>query len=102
MNENSKASPTAKKTPTPAKRKELEAKKKVHEEAETAKKKAEADKQAAARADNCERAKRAKMSLDSGIRSTITNSKGEREFMDDATRMVETKRIEGIIAADCK
>ena len=102
VNENSKASPTAKKDPNAGKEKELEAKKKAAEEAETAKKKAEVDKQAAARADNCERAKRAKMSLDSGIRTTITNSKGEREFMDDAARMVETKRIEGIIAAECK
>ncbi len=93
---------SAKKDPNAGKDKELEAKKKAAEEAEIAKKKAEADKQAAARADNCERAKRAKMSLDSGIRTTITNSKGEREFMDDAARMVETKRIEGIIAADCK
>jgi hypothetical protein len=101
-NENSKAAPSAKKDPNAGKDKELEAKKKAAEEAEIAKKKAEADKQAAARADNCERAKRAKMSLDSGIRTTITNSKGEREFMDDAARMVETKRIEGIIAADCK
>ena len=101
-NENSKAAPSAKKDPNAGKDKELEAKKKAAEEAEAAKKKAEADKQAAARADNCERAKRAKMSLDSGIRTTITNSKGEREFMDDAARMVETKRIEGIIAADCK
>ena len=101
-NENSKTAPSAKKDPNAGKDKELEAKKKAAEEAEAAKKKADADKQAAARADNCERAKRAKMSLDSGIRTTITNSKGEREFMDDAARMVETKRIEGIIAADCK
>jgi hypothetical protein len=30
------------------------------------------------------------------------NSKGEREYLDDATRAVETKRLEGIIATDCK
>ncbi|MBK6366977.1 MAG: DUF4124 domain-containing protein [Polaromonas sp.] len=45
VNENSKASPTAKKDPNAGKEKELEAKKKAAEEAETAKKKAEADKQ---------------------------------------------------------
>jgi hypothetical protein len=33
---------------------------------------------------------------------TNTNAKGERGYMDEATRMVETKRIEGIIASDCK
>ncbi len=101
-NENSIAAPTAKKDPNAGKDKQLEAKKKAAEEAEIAKIKAENEKRATARADNCERAKRAKMSLDSGIRTTITNSKGEREFIDDAARMVETKRIEGIIAADCK
>ncbi len=101
-NGNSKTNPPEKKTPNAGKDKEQEAKKKVTDEAEATKKRAEVDKQAAARADNCERAKRAKSSLDSGIRTTITNSKGKHEFMDDAARMVETKRIEGIIASDCK
>jgi hypothetical protein len=30
------------------------------------------------------------------------NAKGERIIMDEAARMVETKRIEGILAADCR
>ncbi|HMS26039.1 MAG TPA: DUF4124 domain-containing protein [Burkholderiaceae bacterium] len=101
-NENTRTSPPAKKDNNAGKDKELEAKKKAAEEAEAAKKKAEAEKQAAVQRDNCDRAKRAKMTLDSGVRTTVTNSKGEREFMDEAARMVETKRIEGIIAADCK
>lgn len=82
--------------------KDLEAKKKQADDAEAAKKKAEDDKLAKAKADNCERAKRAKASLDSGVRIATTNSKGEREFMDEAARMVETKRIQGIMQADCK
>lgn len=82
--------------------KDLEAKKKQADDAEAAKKKAEQDAQAKAKFENCERAKRSKASLDSGVRIGITNAKGEREVMDDAARMVETKRVQGIIQADCK
>jgi type IV secretory pathway VirB10-like protein len=81
---------------------ELEKKKKEKETAEADKKKAEADKFAAAQAENCTRAKRSKASYDSGVRISTVNAKGEREYLDDAARAVETKRIEGIIAADCK
>jgi Domain of unknown function (DUF4124) len=81
---------------------ELEKKIKEKETAEAAKKKADADKFAAAQAENCARAKRGKASFDSGVRIATTNAKGERELMDDAVRMVETKRLEGVIAADCK
>jgi hypothetical protein len=81
---------------------ELDKKIKDKETAEAAKKKADADKFAAAQAENCARAKRGKASFDSGVRIATTNAKGEREFMDDAARMVETKRLEGVIAADCK
>lgn len=82
--------------------KELEAKKKQADDLEAAKKKAEDEKQAKAQADNCERAKRAKASLDSGVRIGVTNAKGERAYMDEAARMVEAKRVEGIMQADCK
>lgn len=82
--------------------KELEAKKKQADDLEAAKKKAEEEKQTKAKAENCERAKRSKASLDSGVRIGVTNAKGEREVMDDAARMVETKRVQGIIQADCK
>jgi hypothetical protein len=30
------------------------------------------------------------------------NSKGEREIMDDAARAAEAKRLQEIMAADCK
>ncbi len=85
----------------PAKDNELEARKKAAEAAEEAKKKAEADKQAQARADNCERARRAKATLDSGVRIATTNAKGEREVLDDAGRKAEADRIDAIIRSDC-
>jgi hypothetical protein len=86
----------------PSKDKDLEAAKKKIDDEAVAKKKAEQEKMDAAKADNCKRAKSAKATFDSGVRLGHTNSKGERGIMDDATRMVETKRVEGIIAADCK
>jgi hypothetical protein len=82
--------------------KQLEEKKKQAEAAEAEKKKAEEEQQAKARADSCERAKRAKAGLDSGARIARTNDKGEREVMDDAARAVESKRLDGIVASDCK
>jgi hypothetical protein len=81
---------------------ELEKKKKEKETAEADKKKAEADKFAAAQVENCTRAKRGKATYDSGVRISTTNAKGEREYLDDAARVVETKRLDGIIATDCK
>ena len=79
----------------------LEAKKKQAEAQEQAVKKAEADKLAKARQDNCERAKRNKTTLESGVRMAITNAKGEREIMDDAARRAEARRINEIIQSSC-
>ena len=87
---------------TASKDKDLEAAKKKLDDEAAAKKKAEEDVQNVARADNCERAKRSKIGLASGVRIAQINAKGEREVMDEAARMVEIKRIEGIITADCK
>ncbi len=84
---------------------QLEAKKKQAEkqaqDAAQAKKKAEDDRIAAARAGNCDRAKRAKATLDSGMRIATTNAKGEREIMDDKARAAELQRIDGVIRSDC-
>jgi hypothetical protein len=81
---------------------ELEKKKKEAEAAEAAKKKAEADKFAGQQAENCERAKKAKATYGSGVRIATTNAKGEREIMSDTDRAAESKRIDAVIAADCK
>jgi Domain of unknown function (DUF4124) len=81
---------------------ELEKKKKEAEAKKTAEKKATDEKNASAQKENCERAKRAKANFDSGQRISTTNAKGEREIMDEATRASETKRLQEIIASDCK
>ncbi|MBG6076328.1 DUF4124 domain-containing protein [Polaromonas sp. CG_9.11] len=80
---------------------ELEARKKQAEALEESKKQAEAEKLASARADNCERAKKGQATLKSGVRIAITNAKGEREFMEDGARSVETKRLQSIADSDC-
>jgi hypothetical protein len=80
---------------------ELEARKKQADALEEGKKQAEAEKLVNARADNCERAKKGQATLASGVRIALTNAKGEREFMDDAARSVETKRLQAIAESDC-
>ncbi|HWI83173.1 DUF4124 domain-containing protein [Ramlibacter sp.] len=85
-----------------AKDKELQDKKKQAEAAEAEKKKAQEEEAGRMRADNCARARRSKATFDTGVRVARLNDKGEREFMDDAQRAAETKRLEGVIARDCK
>jgi hypothetical protein len=82
--------------------KELEERKRLADAAETDKRKAQEDEIAKVRAENCDRARRSKASIDSGVRISQTNAKGEREIMDDAQRAAETKRLEKVIASDCK
>lgn len=80
---------------------ELEAKKKQAEAAEEAKKKAEMDRIARQRADNCERARRARATIDAGTRLAVTNAKGERVFLDDQARAAEARRLDGIMRDEC-
>lgn len=97
------ASASAPKLPALATRdKELEQKKAEAEAAEAAKAKAEQERIAKAQADSCTRARQAKATFDSGRIVTQSNIKGERVFMDEAARSAEVKRLEGIIASDCK
>lgn len=93
---------TAETKPAIGKDKDLEAAKKKIDDEAAAKKKVQQEAIDKTKTDNCARAKQAKSTLDSGMRLAQTNAKGERGFMDDASRIVETKRIEGIIASDCK
>ena len=81
---------------------ELQAKKKQADAAEAEKKRAGEEEAAKVRAENCARAKRSKITIDSGVRISTSNDKGEREFMDDAARSAEAKRLDRIIATDCK
>lgn len=80
---------------------ELEARKKQAEAAEEAKRKAEEERVARAKADNCERARKSKGTLESGVRIATTNARGEREFMDDNARAAEMQRIEAAIRSNC-
>jgi hypothetical protein len=82
--------------------KELEEKKKKAEAVEAEKKKEKEEEVAKVRAESCDRAKRSKATFDSGVRIARRNDKGEQEYLDDAARAAETKRLEGIIANDCK
>jgi hypothetical protein len=97
------AAPGAASLPKPSgKDKTLEEKKKQLEAAEADKKKAEEQKIAAARAENCTRAKSSKANYDTGLRVARVNDKGEREILDDAQRAVEVKHLNEVIARDCK
>jgi hypothetical protein len=80
----------------------LEEKKKQAEAAQAEQKKAEDEKIAKLRAENCVRANKAKATYESGVRIARANAKGEREFLDDATRKAEAKRVQDIIASDCQ
>jgi len=81
---------------------ELEAKRKKAEQDIADKKKAEEAKNAAARADNCNRAKAQMRSIESGVRLSRTNEKGEREFLDDKARAQETERTRAVMTSECK
>ena len=80
---------------------ELEARKKQAETLEKSKKQADAEKLASARADTCKQVKKGQATLASGVRIVITHATGEREFMDDAARSLESRRLHAIADSDC-
>jgi len=82
--------------------KELEEKTRKAEEAEKARRAAEEQKVAQAKAENCNRARQGKATLDSGIRVARLNDKGEREIIDDKARISEQQRMQSVIDADCR
>jgi hypothetical protein len=80
---------------------ELEAKRKKAEADVAARAKAQEERVAAAKADNCNRARTQLRTYESGVRLTRANDKGEREYLDDKQRAEETKHAKDMIAADC-
>jgi hypothetical protein len=80
---------------------ELEAKRKKAEQEQAEKQKAEEQRIAAAKADNCKRAREQMRSLESGMRMARVNEKGEREILDDKMREDEMKRARDMVASDC-
>ena len=80
---------------------ELEARRKQAEQEAADRKKADDARAAVIKADNCARARDSLRTLDSGIRLTRTNEKGEREFLDDAARAKEGQRARDMVASQC-
>ena len=81
--------------------KDLADRKKQAEAAEAAKVKAEVEKLARTKADNCEKARANKTLMESGVRVSMTNAKGEREVIDDSARGAEIKRAQTVIDLQC-
>ena len=81
---------------------QLEARKKQADEEAAAKQKQEDEKLAKAKADNCERTQKGLVTMQSGVRISVTNAQGEREFMDDKAKTVEIKRLQAIADSECK
>ena len=80
---------------------ELEKRKKASEQNDAARQKMVEQQNTKIRADNCRRAKAAKATLESGVRLSTTNPKGERVFVDDGMRADEARRINQIIQSNC-
>jgi hypothetical protein len=59
-------------------------------------------KNAAIRADNCQRAQGQVKAFESGVRIARTNANGEREFLDDKQRASELQRAQESAAQNCK
>lgn len=81
---------------------ELEARRKKAEQEHNEHVKAEEEKVAAQRAENCKRARAHQASLDSGLRLSRINEKGEREILDDKARAEEMARTRQAIATECR
>lgn len=82
--------------------KELDQKKKQSEDADAAKRKAEEQRVAKIRSESCNQARSAKATMDSGVRVSRANAKGEQEIFDENARDAENKRLQGIINSECK
>jgi hypothetical protein len=80
---------------------EVEARRKKAEQEEKARQKALEEKNAVARAENCQRARRHLATLESGQRMARINDKGEREVLDDKARAAETDVARKVVASDC-
>jgi hypothetical protein len=81
---------------------EAEARKRAAEQEQQARLKADEAKLAAARAENCQRARGQAAALESGQRMARVNDKGETVVLDDKARAEELRRTREIIASDCR
>lgn len=81
---------------------EAAARQKQDQDREAAKQKEEERRAAEQRRENCSRAQANLRDLQSGIRITRTNERGERVFMDDVQRQAEIERTRGLITSECR
>jgi hypothetical protein len=81
---------------------ELEARRKKAETDQAERAKADEAKNVAQRADNCQRAKTYIETLESGVRLTRRNDKGELEYLDDPQRASELQRARQTASTDCR
>ena len=81
--------------------KDLADRKKQTEAAEAGKVKAEVERLAKTKAENCGKARANKALMESGVRVSMTNAKGEREVIDDTARSAEIKRAQTVIDLQC-
>ena len=86
---------------TPQQSKEEKAKEEAQRKDEEAKRKAEEAKIAQAKKENCNRARTALSTLQSGIRIRTVDTKGQHSIMDDKARAAEETRIRKDIADNC-
>lgn len=91
----------APKTKTLAER-ELEFRQRLTEKSEAQAKADEEQKETADRQRTCEQARNQLTALKTGQRIAVFNSKGEREYLDDAGRATEIERTEKLAADTCK
>lgn len=98
----SAAAPAAAPSAAAAVDKELQARKQAAEQQQKEKAQAEEQRLAAARADNCARARQHLATMESGQRIARMNAAGEREILDDKARAEEIRRARSVIASDCR
>ena len=99
-NSDAKSAPPSNAPKTIAER-EMEFRKRQQERAESDKKVAEEQTKNATKTAECDRARGYMKSLEDGVRITRTDAAGNREFLDDAARAVETERTRKIIQSAC-
>jgi Domain of unknown function (DUF4124) len=75
---------------------------KAEEQERTSRQRADEERLAGQRQDNCQRAREAVLTLESGQRVARLNSRGEREVLSDDQRAEEVRRAKAVVASDCR
>lgn len=81
---------------------DAKARQKLDEDQQATKKKDEERRAAEQRRENCSRAQANLRDLQSGMRITRTNEKGERVYMDETQINAEVQRARGLITSECR